>query len=377
MPPQSRTFLIYIIICVCVNSVWVNVSFTSANQPKNTYFQPRVVLPRLSRRQAPPADSERLNPLQAEKNPLILKCPEYVNLVEKQVFTIVCQINAVTPTEVAWFLNDKKQRAAGDAPQSIRNGTATLTLNKAKIDQAGTYKFMVRIPENGIQKDYMAEIQAQTRPWFNYQKLFPRSYEVNEGASITLQCILAYGELGVNFQWSIGQERGHQAPLTRGHDRIFIETSDANTKLAIHDLKYSDRKYFTCTAFNRAGNRSMTTLLRVKNPTRWIWPMIAIGASMAFIALYVSAFELYEKRCKRKTVSFDSSWSDKNEKRANELVHPLYPKMMEQAEKHGYPTSVVLAVVKWKAAVEARRAGKGKPKILPINSKIKNVILKP
>ncbi|XP_055327280.1 neuroplastin-like [Paramacrobiotus metropolitanus] len=301
-----------------------------------------------------------LQPKAREETIRPLQCPPMVTFrANGKPLNISCQLLQTSPVQdVVWryspfgSLNHTMTLLDTNGPNYSKreNGDLTLTIHAAGYNHAGIYECDVQFASGVTMSDRVA------------LKLVPfvlqmaKVIRVDRGDPTTIECIES-GTPNVTLLWSLDN-----VAFPANNSRVQRNNKQQPSGLIIFDsVEYADAGNYTCVAVGESGNDTTSTVLKVKDPLRWFYPLIGIFICILVLVGILGTDDWLRRKYPDRVTTEPSDTSVVVT--ASAVTHqegtrqdslPL-SKMLQQAKDHGYPHSVVYAAVKWRAKVEERK----------------------
>jgi len=125
-----------------------------------------------------------------------------------------------------------------------------------------------------------------------------KAKEVSKGQSVDLTCN-AWGYPVPVIEWFMNSKK----VAADGTHTVFSNTKTkynnydlVNGKLTIKNTVVSDSAKYTCRAVNSFGDFNETTIVRVRDPIAWVWPLVGIVAELGVIGGGIGYYEHNKKK---------------------------------------------------------------------------------
>ncbi|XP_039628284.1 neuroplastin-like isoform X1 [Polypterus senegalus] len=217
---------------------------------------------------------------------------------------VILQTNDTSPVTLQCNLTDDNSSFSqsywmknGEEISGTRqsNKSTEYKISKPRADESGQYLCVFTFHSRPSAN---LTIDVKAAPDITGHK---RSENLNEGQTALMYC-KSVGYPHPTWQW---KKLDNNVPMDilNTSERYFITSKGNYTELSIINLQIDeDPGVYQCSAFNSIGEKSMTTILRVRSHLAPLWPFLGV---LAEIIILVIIIVVYEKRKKPDEVPDD------------------------------------------------------------------------
>ncbi|CAK9830510.1 Cell adhesion molecule Dscam2 [Anthophora retusa] len=171
------------------------------------------------------------------------------------VSAVCTVVNGDSPLEISWALNNMPIDESHRISVTTTKRNSLLSIDSASPSHAGTYTCVAANAAGAT--SYSAELTVNVAP--QIAPFTITEEPVNWGESISVVCAILKGDLPIEITWALNGE-----PISRDRSDInILATTRKNSILSIESVAARHAGDYTCTASNRAGATSHSSILAV------------------------------------------------------------------------------------------------------------------